>query len=310
LCGQLPLALCDVAARVAARPSLPLSTLVTEMRDARSRLDVLETGEPATSVRVVFSWSQARLGDAAARMFRLLGIHPGPDVTVSTAASLAGVPRGEAYLALTKLSGEHLLTEYTPGRYRLHDLLRAYAAEQARSSDSDAERNAAVRRVLDYYLHTAHAAAGFLWPYRGEVTPPRLRQGVVPEEICEPGQAAEWFDRERPALLAIMGKAAEGHGPHARELPWVARWYLRGKAYRRSLVAAQESALAVAVREGDLPGRALAHQHLGWLTFLLGDIVSAGDQLAEAAKLAWQLGDGRLQALADHPQRLRPALTM
>jgi DNA-binding SARP family transcriptional activator/transcriptional regulator with XRE-family HTH domain len=308
LCGQLPLALCNVAARAVARPSLPLSTLVTEMRDARSRLDVLETGEPATSVRVVFSWSQARLGDAAARMFRLLGIHPGPDVTVSTAASLAGVPRGEAYLALTELCGEHLLTEYTPGRYSLHDLLRAYAAEQARSSDSDAERNAAVRRVLDYYLHTANAASGYLRPYRNEVTLPQPRPGVVTEEICGPGQAAEWFERERPALLAMIGQAAEGHVPHAPDLPWVAEWYQRGKAYRRSLVAAQESALAVAARQGDLTGQAIAHQHLGWLTFLLGDIVSAGDQLAEAAKLARQFGDGRLQTLAGLQQRLRPAL--
>jgi hypothetical protein len=91
LCGCLPLALRDAAARAVARPDLPLFELVTEMRGTRRRLDALETGEPVTSVRMVFSWSRARLGSSASRMFRLLGIHPGPDITVPAAASLAGL---------------------------------------------------------------------------------------------------------------------------------------------------------------------------------------------------------------------------
>ena len=299
LCGHLPLALRDVAARAVARPGLPLSALATEMQNARNRLDVLETGEPATSVRVVFSWSRAKLGEQASRMFRLLGIHPGPDVTVSTAACLAGVPRGQAYLMLTELCGEHLLTEYAPGRYSIHDLLRAYAAERARFIDSDVERRGAVRRVLDYYLHTASAASGYMWPNHIKVTLPRLRPGVVIEEIDGPAQATEWFEHERHALLAMIGQAAEqGHAPHAWELPWFAAWYLHGKAYRESLAAAQESALEVAARQGDLAGQATAHQHLGWLRFLLGDIVSVGDHLDKAADLAGQLGDEHLRALA------------
>jgi DNA-binding SARP family transcriptional activator/transcriptional regulator with XRE-family HTH domain/tetratricopeptide (TPR) repeat protein len=298
LCGRLPLALCDVAARAVARPGLPLRALVAEMQDARGRLDVLDTGESATSVRVVFSWSRAKLGHQASRMFRLLGIHPGPDITVSTAASLAAVPRGQAYLALTRLCDEHLLTEYAPGRYGFHDLLRAYAAERARSSDSDAERRAAVRRVLDYYLHTARAAAALLCPYRTEARWSRPQPGVVPEEIGGPAQAAEWFENERHALLAVIGRAAEeGQAPHAWELPWVAGWYFHDQVYRQRLVVAQESALPVAVRQGDLAGQAMARQHLGWLRFLLGDIVSADDYLAEADELARHLDDGRLRAL-------------
>jgi DNA-binding SARP family transcriptional activator/DNA-binding XRE family transcriptional regulator len=139
LCGRLPLALCDVAARAVARPGLPLSALAAEMHDEQGRLDALDTGESATSVRVVFSLSRAKLGDQAWRMFGLLGIHPGLDITVSAAASLAGVSRGQAYLALTELCDEHLLTEYAAGHYGLHELLRVYAAERARSGDSDAE---------------------------------------------------------------------------------------------------------------------------------------------------------------------------
>jgi DNA-binding SARP family transcriptional activator len=133
LCGRLPLALRDVAAVAVARTGLPLGSLAAEMRDARSRLDVLETGESATSVRVVFSWSRAKLGEQAAQLFGLLGMHPGPDITVSTAASLAAMSLGQAYLALTELCDEHLLTEYSPGRYSCHDLVRAYAADQEES---------------------------------------------------------------------------------------------------------------------------------------------------------------------------------
>jgi DNA-binding SARP family transcriptional activator/DNA-binding XRE family transcriptional regulator len=133
LCGRLPLALCDVAARAVTRPGLPLAALATEMRDMWRRLDALETGESATSVRTVFSWSRAKLGNRASRMFRLLGVHPGPDITVAAAASLAGLPPGQAYQVLAELCDEHLLTEHVPGRYTCHDLLRCYATEEGRS---------------------------------------------------------------------------------------------------------------------------------------------------------------------------------
>ncbi len=299
LCGGLPLALCDVAARAVARPGLPLAALAAEMRDARRRLDVLETGESATSARMVFSWSRAKLGGRASRVFRLLGIHPGPDITVSAAASLAGLPREHAYLALAELCDEHLLTEYAPGRYVCHDLLRSYAVEEAMTRESEAERHAAVHRVLGHYLRVAGVASGFLCPYHTEVARSRARPGVMIEEIGGPAQAAEWFENEQYVLLAMIGLATEGgYAPYAWELPWVAGWYFRGKACWQRLAAAQESALAVAARLGDLAGLATARQHLGWLRFLLGDIVSACRHLDEAITLAGQLGDEPLRALA------------
>jgi DNA-binding SARP family transcriptional activator/transcriptional regulator with XRE-family HTH domain/tetratricopeptide (TPR) repeat protein len=298
-CGGLPLALCDVAARAIARPGLPLAALAAEMRDARRRLDVLETGESATSVRMVFSWSRAKLGERASRMFRLLGIHPGPDITVSVAATLAGLSRKEAYLALAELCDEHLLTEYVPGRYICHDLLRSYAVEEAMTRESEADRYAAVHRVLDHYLHVAGAASGFLRDGHTEVPRTRPRPGVMLEEIRGPAQAAEWFENEQHVLLAVIGQAAEsGYAPHAWQLPWVAGWYFQDKACWQRLAVAQESALAVAAGLGDLVGLAMARQQLGWLRFLLGDNVSAGRHLDEAIELARQLGDGRLFALA------------
>ncbi len=299
LCGRLPLALCDVAARAVARPGLPLAALSAEMRDTRRRLDALETGEPVTSVRMVFSWSRARLGSPASRMFRLLGVHPGPDITVPAAASLAGLSPGQTHLAVAELCDEHLLMEYVPGRYTCHDLLRSYAAEEASTRESEADRRGAMHRMLDHYLHAATVASGFLYPCQPEIAWTPSEPGVTLERMGGPRQAAEWFENEQHVLLSVIRQAAEGgYAPYAWKLPWVAGWYLRGEACWQRLAAAQESALVVAARLNDLAGLVMARQHLGWLSFLLGDIVSAGHHLDEAIKLARRLGDSRLCALA------------
>jgi DNA-binding SARP family transcriptional activator/tetratricopeptide (TPR) repeat protein len=299
LCGRLPLALCDIAARAVARPGLPLATISAEMRDAHRRLDALETGEPVTSVRVVFSWSRARLGSSAVRMFRLLGLHPGPDITVSAAASLAGLPREQADLALAEMCDEHLLTEHLPGRYRCHDLLRSYAAEEASTCESEADLRDAVHRMLDYYLHAATVASGFLYPCQPEAVWTPSRPDVTLEKIGGAGPAAQWFQDEQHVLLRVIDQAAEcGYAPYAWKLPWIAGWYLRDEACWPQLAAAQESALAAAVRLNDPAGLATAHQHLGWLRFLLGDLAAARYHLDEVTSLAGPLGDERLSALA------------
>jgi DNA-binding SARP family transcriptional activator/transcriptional regulator with XRE-family HTH domain len=233
LCARLPLALCDAAARAVTRPGLPLSALTAEMRDERQRLDALETGEMATSVRMVFSWSRARLSESAARMFRFLGLHPGPDLTIAAAASLAHLPRSTAYLALAELCDENLVTEHAPGRYACHDLLRAYAAEGARAY-GDARRHAAIYRVLDHYLHTAKAALALLYPNLTHLMRGQPRPGVMPEQIADPRRAAEWFENERHVLFAAIGLAvAEEYDPHAWELPLTVGLLFTSQAARR-----------------------------------------------------------------------------
>jgi DNA-binding SARP family transcriptional activator len=127
-CAGLPLALAAVAALAAARPTRPLAALAGELRDVRTRLDLLDTGDPATSVRASFSWSYRLLGGAAARMFRLLAAHPGASASMTAAATIAGCPAIEARLALRELTDAHLLLEGTPGHFTGHELLRAYAA--------------------------------------------------------------------------------------------------------------------------------------------------------------------------------------
>lgn len=126
-CGGLPLALAIVAARAATYPGFALGVLAKELAEEHTRLEALDTGEPTTSVRAVFSWSYQRLSPLAARMFRLLGLHPGPDIALTAAAHLTEMPPQQAREALGELTRAHLLTQHTPGRYSFHDLLRAYA---------------------------------------------------------------------------------------------------------------------------------------------------------------------------------------
>ena len=207
LCGRLPLALCDVAARVVASPGLPLAVLLDELRDERGRLNALETGESVTSVRMVFSWSRARLSNLTSRVFRLLGLHPGPDITIPAAASLAGLPLEEAATAVAELCDEHLLTQYAPGRFAFHDLLRCYAAEDANFHENEADLRDAVYRLQDHYLHTAIVAMDFLYPALPETAWSPPRPGVTLEKIEGPQQAAEWLDNEGLILLGMIGQA-------------------------------------------------------------------------------------------------------
>ena len=207
-CSRLPLALSIVAARVAARPYLPLADLARELADAQGRLEALDAGDPVASIRAVFSWSCEQLSAPAARMFRLLGLHAGPDVTVAAAASLAGVDRGQAAAAVAELADAHLIAEHAPGRYAFHDLLRAYAAYLAGTTDSDEERREAVNRVLDHYLHTASAGSRVLNPVRPHIALGPPQPGVVPELLGYAGETLAWFEAERQVLIAAIAQAS------------------------------------------------------------------------------------------------------
>ena len=164
LCGGLPLALSIAAVRAAEPPNPDLAALTAQMQDIGDRLDTLDVGEPAGSIRAVISWSYTNLSRPAASMFRLLGVHPGPDISLAAAASLVGCQAAQARRILTELVSAHVIAEHVPGRWACHDLLRAYAGEQSRREDHRAEQDAATVRVLDYYVQTACSAAVRLRP--------------------------------------------------------------------------------------------------------------------------------------------------
>jgi tetratricopeptide (TPR) repeat protein len=299
LCSRLPLALSIAAARAAARPELPLATLAAELRGTDARLDALGSRDAVTDVRTVFSWSCRQLTEPAARVFRLLGVHPGPDITVPAAASLAGLPRGQAEAALAELAGAHLVTEHVPDRYALHDLLRAYAAEQARDIDDDATRHAALQRVLDHYLHTAATASSQLNPFGEPVALDVPQPGVRPEQPAGREQAAEWFHAEQQVLLGAIARAAsDGFSTHAWQLPWATATFFSWHGYWHELAATQESGLAAARQLGDLAAQAEIHRYLGRARAQLGDYTEAIVQLTALMELGQQLGSTITQARA------------
>ncbi len=235
-CAGLPLALSVTCARAAARPGMRLADLAAELADARGRLDALRTGEAATDLRAVFSWSADKLSDQAGRMFRLLGVHHGPDISAAAAASLAAVTLADARAALAELTRASLLTESPAGRFGCHDLLRAYTAELAAATLSDAESGQARRRVLDHYvldrarghgppLPSARPGAAAPAARRGGgggvLRPGGLRGGALLVRRGGPGPRQRHRAGRRPAagraLLEaplVLGAAAEPAGPN------------------------------------------------------------------------------------------------
>jgi tetratricopeptide (TPR) repeat protein len=292
LCAHLPLALAIAAARAAARPRFTLAALADEFRDVRSRLDALATSDLASNVRAVFSWSDRQLSPAAARMFRLLGAHPGPDISAPAAASLAGVSLRQVRQALNELTMVSLVAEHAPGRYAFHDLLRAYAAEQVRSAVGDPAYRDAIHRVLDHYLHTAAAANKLLNPARDPIDLAPPQPGGRPQELGDSAQARSWFETEHAVLLAAIALAAEHRfDTHAWQLPWTLTDFFDWQGHWRDWIAAQRTAVAAAQRLGDRAAQARAYRSLGDACSRLGCFDEAHTDLGQALGLFHEVGD-------------------
>ena len=273
-CGHLPLALAVMAARAAADPDLPLGMLAAQLvrtpdaaaagqppgGDGPGRLEVLDTGDPATSLSELLSWSRRQLSEPAAAMFALLGLHCGPDITVPAAASLAGVARPEARKALAELADASLTAEHRPGRYVLHDLVRGYAAAQARQTLGEADIRAAIGRSLDHYLHTMAIWSDLPRSFRPAPPAP----GVVPERLAGEAQQVDWAQAEHQVLLrAIAQAAAAGRATQAWQIFERQSWHLGDQGYWADCQAAGQAVLAAAQAAGD-------HAALGWTHMIIG----------------------------------------
>ncbi len=290
-CARLPLALTIAGGRAAARPGFPLAVLAAELRDVKDRLDALDAGESGVSVRAAFGWSYQNLTPEAARMFWLLGVHPGPDISAPAAASLAGASLRQARNALAELAQAHLIAEHAPGRYSFHDLLRTYAAEQAAEADNIAEHGAAICRVLDHYLHSARSAVRLLDPTH-LIALPQPAPGTMPELLTSHRQALAWLDAERRVLMAAVGAAVES-GLYARacQLPAVLRWYFCRRGHWQDWAASQRTALVAACRLGDQAAQARVHRDLGDALAGIGASQEAHAHLQQAVALCQDLGD-------------------
>jgi DNA-binding SARP family transcriptional activator/Tfp pilus assembly protein PilF len=297
LCARLPLALSIAAARTYSQPWLSLAALTADLRDARGRLDALDAGHATANVRAVLSWSYDQLDPPAARLFRLLGLHAGPDISAPAAASMAGLPPDEGRRWLGELARAHLLAEHVPGRFSCHDLLRAYAAELTQSADSEAERSAATRRMLDHYLHTAHSAALRLRPTSRPLMLAALKPGVQPERVSDAGQALAWFEAERLVLMAATGRALEaGFDTHAWQLAWALSKFLDMRGRWHDWAATEQIALAATERLGDREAQAFAHQRFGYASARIGRYEDAHAHLGLALSIHDERGDHAGQA--------------
>ncbi|HEU4423923.1 MAG TPA: tetratricopeptide repeat protein [Pilimelia sp.] len=296
-CARLPLALAIVAARAATHPGFHLDALAGELHDARDGLDAFAGGDAITDMRAVFSWSYHTLSDEAARLFRLLGLHPGPDIATHAAASLAGVPLGRIRPLLTELTRAHLVSERVPGRFAFHDLLRVYAIELAHTHDTDEERHAAVHRVLDHYLNSAHPASLLLNPYRDVLSPASPVAGVTPVRVAEVRQAMAWFTAEYAILLAVV-ELAEAHGfdAHTWQLASAIGTFCQRRGHWRDQIAIQSAALAATRRLADLDRQASAHRDLGRAHVRLSNDGAAHHHFRQALDLYGKLGDATGQA--------------
>ncbi|WP_285643113.1 BTAD domain-containing putative transcriptional regulator [Lentzea sp. NBRC 102530] len=285
LCAGLPLALAVVAAR-ATLDQHPLKMLVEELEHAA--LDALDTDDPLTSVRAVFSWTFGCLSLVAARLFVLLGLHPGPDVTEAAATSLMGRPVPEALDELVRYS----LINSQNGRYRLHDLMRSYAAEEAAHRLSPDEREKAQRRFFDHLMHSALAAATKSDPLRQPITTPEPAPGAVVLAFEVSTDADRWYAEERAVFgPAVVAAGEAGFDGHVWRTVWAIRHFLLATSRWREGERLQRLAVAAARRAGDLEGECRARRGLVSCLIPRQEFDEAERQLREAVALDERLGD-------------------
>jgi tetratricopeptide (TPR) repeat protein len=292
-CCRLPLALRVAAELAASRPAASLAGLTAELADLRTRLDLLGAGgDPRTQVRAVFSWSCRHLDADAARAFRLAGLHPGPDLEPYAVAALTGAALPQARRVLDALARAHLMSPAGPGRYGMHDLLRAYARELSATVDSAQEQHAALTRLFDHYLHTAAAAMDILFPATSYVRPRIPRPDTPVPPLPGPAVARQWLDDERPALVAAAAHTAvHGWPGHATRLATTLSRYLTDGGHIPEAVTVFGHALGAARRTGDRAAEATTLNQIGNVDLEQGRYQQAGDHYRQALALYRAAGD-------------------
>jgi DNA-binding SARP family transcriptional activator len=294
-CAGLPLALGVVAARAAVQPGSPLGALAVELEGAATRLDALDAGDMAVNLRAVLSCSVESLAPPARRLFALLGLVSGPQVGLACTASLAGLPVAATRVLLRQLTAAHLLAEPEPGRFRMHDLVRLYAAEQAGTLG---EATAALWRLLDHYLHTAYAADRLLSPFRDAIVLAPTAPGVSLAPVGDHMHALAWFAAEHANLLAAIDQAVDrNEDTHAWQLAWALATYLDLRAHWHDRATVHAAAVAAAQRLEDRSAQAYARCGLARAQIWLGRYEEARALLQPALELLDDLSDAA--ALAD-----------
>ncbi len=299
LCGYLPLAIGMLASQLRHHPAWTATALAADLAAARDRLELMRAEN--LSVAAAFGLSYTDLTAGTQRLFRRLGLIPGPSFDAYAAAALDGINLDTARRHLDELYGQHLLTEPAPGRYQLHDLLREHARALA-AADDPADCDAATGRLLDYYAHTAADADRHVAPWAGAYhrPPPPGRPPVHVPDLSAPAQAADWLEAERPNLHAAVDYAATcGRALHAMRIPAAMSGFLHAHGHWDQSTALHQTALTAARQAEDLTGEADTLVELGALQRETGDYPAAAASLAKAQALYRDIGDlpGQANAL-------------
>ena len=283
ICAGLPLALAIVAARAVVEPHFPLRAIADRLSEAESALEALENDDLVGDVRAVISWSYDALSPEAARLFRLTGLHPGPDFSAAAAASLAGIPIRRSRVLLRELTDAHLLTEHRPGRYALHDLLAVFARETVATVEGEVGRGEAERRMLSHCLGSALSVSESIEPFRRPPSSPDLEPDAEIERFGQADAAMNWVKSELRVLDNMIAFAERtGADAYTTALAWAVAGALHRNGDWGVGLGTQRRALRAARRLGDRRHKATAHMHISMFLFSSGEFDEAERHLGQA----------------------------
>jgi len=286
LCAGLPLALSIVGARALLRPHLTLAVLVSEIRRAATRLEALDDTDAVASVPVVLSWTYAALKPEQSDAIELFALAPGPDIELTSAAVLLGRGVGETVSMLRRLEELSLVQQATPRRYHMHDLIRLHAIDRAQHRQALETRDDALRRVIDFYAHTAFEARMLLDPHG---TP--IEMGEAPEggrqRLSGEADAVAWFKAELPCLHASQELALKrGWLARVWRLAWTLHTFQWRQGYVREQAANWALALTAAQQAGEVDMQIRAHRALADVASRTGEYDAAMTHLRRGLAIA------------------------
>jgi DNA-binding SARP family transcriptional activator len=297
LCGRLPLAIRIAATRLRPHRTWTVARLVDRLREHQRRLAEFEAGPRGVGAALDLSYQ--RLATDQQRAYRLLGLHPGPDIDVHATAALTGTTSARARRLLDDLLEANLLQEQTPGRYRFHNLTRAHAAQTSETVDPEPDRRAALTRQLDHYAQTATMAMDLLYPVESEQRPRIPSPGGAVPAIREPEEAGAWLDTELPNLLAAAQYAVDQGWPdYTVHLAATIHRHLRAQEQYIDAETLHHQALDAVRSIGDRTGEVVALTDLGHIHRRQGNNTQAATDLEWALNIARGIGNERGQVHA------------
>jgi DNA-binding SARP family transcriptional activator/Tfp pilus assembly protein PilF len=315
-CAHLPLALRIAAQLVRHRPGGTIGQVAAELADVHGRLELLDVdGDSHTAVRTVFSWSYRQLDPDTARLFRMFGVHPGHDLDPYALAALVDEPVRVVRRRVDTLLRAHLVEAGADGRLRQHDLLRAYATELTAATDTEADRDAAVDRLLTYYLATASAAMDLVDRTNRSRRPDVPPAGTDSPELLDYHTAMRWLDKEFANLVTTTTWAADGeHVHYAHRLVMTMQGYLEMNGHRRQQLATLTRLVDTLHQHGDRPAEADIWWVIGLTFYASGEFDEAASHYEAALAIRRELDDHAGQAAvlnslagamysSGHPQR-------